>query len=476
MRPLVWFRSDLRTKDNTALFRACEATDSGVVALLTITPKQWKDRFGWGDPKADFVLRNMRELADALESLNIPVRLITQPGFSGLDQAIVKLMRECGCDALYFNREYEHYEQQRDDAVATAAADAGFGVHQFTDQTIYCPASIRTGAGDPYSVYTPYKKSFWARWKDGDQPAVLDRPRKQAQIDVKSDELPESIKGFGDPDLSEKWPAGEKHAASRLKAFIDGRAGEYDDRRDIPSVNGTSTLSPYLAAGVLSPRQCLHAALEANQNKIDSGKSGVVVWIQELIWREFYKSVLVGFPRVSRGRAFKPDTERIRWNDDDKAFEAWCEGRTGFPIVDAAMRQLNATGWMHNRLRMITAAFLTKDLLIDWRKGEAYFASRLIDFDLASNNGGWQWSASTGTDAQPYFRVFNPTSQSERFDPDGAFIREWVPELRDLPAKKIHAPFEKAGENLFSRLDYPEPIVDHAKAREKAIKVFKDLK
>lgn len=279
-----------------------------------------------------------------------------------------------------------------------------------------------------------------------------------------------------DPNLADRWPSGEKHALSRLKAFIDNRIADYADHRDTPSLGGTSTLSPPLAAGILSPRQCLHAALAANQNRIDSGKNGVVVWIQELIWREFHKSVLVGFPRVSRARAFKQDTERIRWKDDGKAFKAWCEGRTGYPIVDAAMRQLNATGWMHNRLRMITAAFLTKDLLIDWRKGEAYFASRLIDFDLASNNGGWQWSASTGTDAQPYFRIFNPTSQSERFDPDGAFIRKWVPELEDLPAKQIHAPADKAGRDLFSGLDYPDPIVDHAKARDRAIKVFKDLK
>ncbi|MFG0294201.1 MAG: deoxyribodipyrimidine photo-lyase [Phycisphaerales bacterium JB050] len=476
MRPLVWFRSDLRTRDNTALHRASKSADNGVVALLTVTPKQWKDKFGWGDPKADFVLRNMRDLTDSLASLNIPVRIITQPTFAGLDTAIIKLMRECKCDALFFNREYEHHEVVRDEAVATAASDAGFGVHEFTDQTIYPPASIRTGADKPYSVYTPFKKSFCARWKDGDQPGVLDRPRKQSELDIPSDDLPESLRGFNDPNLADRWPSGEKHAASRLKAFIDRRLADYADHRDIPSLDGTSSLSPYLAAGVLSPRQCFHAALAANQNKIDSGKKGVVVWIQELIWREFYKSVLVGFPRVSRSRAFKQETERIKWNDDDQAFEAWCEGRTGYPIVDAAMRQLNATGWMHNRLRMITAAFLTKDLLVDWRRGEAYFASRLIDLDLASNNGGWQWSASTGTDAQPYFRIFNPTSQSERFDPDGTFIRKWVPELDGLSAKQIHAPSEKAGSDLFSDLDYPDPIVDHAKARDQAIKVFKDLK
>ncbi len=476
MRPLVWFRSDLRVHDNTALARACKSADRGVVALLTITPRQWKDKFGWGDAKADFVLRNMRSLAESLSALNIPVRVVSQPTFSGLDKAIIKLMRDGKCDALFFNREYEHYEVLRDEAVASAASDAGFAVHQFTDQTIYAPASVRTKSHSVYTVFTPFKKSFWARWKGGDQPPVLDRPTRQPKIDIDSDELPDSIKGFSDPDLASRWPAGEKHASSRLDAFIKDRINDYDEHRDIPSLNGTSTLSPYLAAGVLSPRQCLHAALGANQNRIDSGKQGAVIWIEELIWREFYKSILVGFPRVSRARAFKQGTEQLDWNDDDKLFKAWCEGRTGFPIVDAAMRQLNATGWMHNRLRMITASFLTKDLFIDWRRGEAYFAQQLIDFDLASNNGGWQWSASTGTDAQPYFRVFNPTSQSERFDPDGDFIRTWVPELESLSAKQIHDPKSKLSDDRFDDLGYPAPIVNHAKAREHAIQAFKALK
>ena len=476
MRALVWFRSDLRVHDNIALARACRAADRGVVALLTITPKQWKDKFGWGDAKADFVLRNMHALAETLRALNIPVRVIHQPDFSGLDMALVQLMRECSCEALYFNREYEHYEAQRDEAVASAAADAGFAVHQFTDQTIYAPASVRTKSDTVYTVFTPFKKSFWARWKDGDQPAIVHAPKKQSAIDLGSDDLPDSLSAFSDLGLADHWPAGEKHAASRLKAFTQKRIADYADHRDIPSVSGTSTLSPYLASGVLSVRQCFRAALDANQNRIDSGKKGVVIWIEELIWREFYRSILVGYPRVSRGRAFKQDTEQIKWNDDDSAFEAWCEGRTGYPIVDAAMRQLNATGWMHNRLRMVSAMFLTKDLFLDWRRGEAYFASRLVDFDLASNNGGWQWSASTGTDAQPYFRVFNPTNQSERFDPDGEFIREWVPELKGLSAKQIHEPKARLPESRFAGLDYPDPIVDHSEARDHAIQAFKNLK
>ncbi|XOV77173.1 MAG: deoxyribodipyrimidine photo-lyase [Phycisphaerales bacterium] len=473
---MVWFRSDLRVRDNTALHAACLQSDDGVVALLTVTPEQWRDKFGWGDAKADFVLRNMRALAESLESLNIPVRVIEQPTFDGLDEAIVELMRDAKCDALFFNREYEHYEQQRDESVSATVSEAGYSIQAKTDQTIYAPASVRTKQDKVYTVFTPFKKRFWERWKEGDRPECHPSPKRQPKLDLESDRLPTSIDGFDDPDLDGTWPAGEDHALSRLDSFITDRLADYDEQRDIPSVNGTSTLSPYLACGVVSARQCMHAALDANQNKINSGKTGAVTWMEEIIWREFYKSILVGFPRVSRGRAFKAETEAIRWKDDDDAFEAWCEGRTGYPIVDAAMRQLNSIGWMHNRLRMVSAMFLTKDLFLDWRRGEAYFARKLVDFDLGSNNGGWQWSASTGTDAQPYFRVFNPTSQSERFDPEGDFIREWVPELQGLSKKQIHAPFEKLDADRFSELDYPEPIVDHSEAREHAIQAFKDLK
>ncbi|MEO1513280.1 MAG: FAD-binding domain-containing protein, partial [Planctomycetota bacterium] len=229
---------------------------------------------------------------------------------------------------------------------------------------------------------------------------------------------------------------------------------------------------PYLAHGVISPRQCVEAALGVNQGRIDSGDPGVIGWIEELIWREFYQHVIAAFPRVCKGRAFRTDMDRVEWSHDQGLFDAWREGRTGYPIVDAAMRQLAQTGWMHNRLRMIVAMFLTKDLMIDWRWGERHFMNRLVDGDFASNNGGWQWSASTGTDAQPYFRIFNPTTQGEKFDRDGEFIRRFVPELSELPGKAIHDP-SSAG--LFGELDYPDPIVDHRAARETTLARFKAL-
>jgi deoxyribodipyrimidine photo-lyase len=240
-------------------------------------------------------------------------------------------------------------------------------------------------------------------------------------------------------------------------------------------VAGTSRLSPYLAVGVVTARQCLRAAIDANRGRLDRGHPGPRAWIDELIWREFYRHVLVGFPRVSMNRAFRPETEPLPWRQDERQFKAWCQGRTGVPIVDAAMRQLQQEGWMHNRLRMIVAMYLAKDLFIDWRRGERHFMHHLIDGDLASNNGGWQWAASTGTDAAPYFRVFNPHRQSRRYDPEGLFIRRYVPELRELDSGSIHDP-SAIDRRDFSRLGYPAPLCDHGQARRQVISAFKRLR
>jgi deoxyribodipyrimidine photo-lyase len=284
--------------------------------------------------------------------------------------------------------------------------------------------------------------------------------------------IPERVKGFESLIDPEEWPAGEAHAKRRMESFLESRIDEYKERRDFPGVNGTSTISPYLTSGVVSARQVIHAAMGVNQNKHDAGKNGVVKWIEEVVWREFYKHMLIGFPRLSKHRPLQLETERIRWKTNDEHLRAWKEGRTGYPMVDAAMRQLTRRGWMHNRVRMITAAFLSKDLFLDWREGERWFMRNLVDGDLANNNGGWQWSASVGADAQPYFRVFNPTSQGERFDPEGDFVREYVEELRDVDAKEIHDPSPLTRE----RCGYPAPIVDHATARDEAIEAFKKIK
>ncbi|HET8790953.1 MAG TPA: FAD-binding domain-containing protein, partial [Modicisalibacter sp.] len=268
------------------------------------------------------------------------------------------------------------------------------------------------------------------------------------------------------------WPAGQDAAADRLERFLRYRGRHYRQQRDFPAIRGTSELSPYLALGMISHRQCLQAAMSDNDGHLADGDIGLTTWVNELIWREFYQHIAFGFPKVCRHRPFQQPTEGLAWRDDEAGFAAWCEGRTGYPIVDAAMRQLVQTGWMHNRLRMVTAMFLSKHLLVDWRRGEAFFMQHLIDGEFAANNGGWQWAASTGTDAAPYFRIFNPTTQSQRFDPQGDFIAEFIPELAEIAPKARHAP---SGE-LLETLDYPSPIVDHKAARARALDAFKSLK
>ncbi|MBP5085852.1 deoxyribodipyrimidine photo-lyase, partial [Pseudomonas chlororaphis] len=305
-------------------------------------------------------------------------------------------------------------------------------------------------------------------------PPAVAAPRMQATL-IKADAVPRQVEGFSTPDphLQALWPAGENVAQQRLAHFAEAQLDHYQAERDFPAKPGTSQLSPYLTAGVLSPRQCLHAALQNNRGEFASGSPGAVTWINELLWREFYKHILVGYPRVSRHRAFRPETEAVAWRDAPDELAAWQQARTGLPIIDAAMRQLLETGWMHNRLRMIVAMFLTKNLLIDWRLGERFFMRHLIDGDLAANNGGWQWSSSTGTDSAPYFRIFNPLSQSQRFDSQGTFIKRWLPELAGLNEKDIHNPAAMGG--LFGVAGYPPPMVDLSMSRERALAAFKNL-
>jgi len=339
---------------------------------------------------------------------------------------------------------------------------------------LFRPGSVLTKSGGYFQVYSQFRKVCYQRLHSA-LPTPIRRPAAQAPLTIASDPIPGAVPGFTPPaaSLRQLWPAGEQAANRRLLAFADEQIDYYQSERDFPARPGTSRLSAYLAAGVLSPRQCLHAALHANQGEFDSGNSGIVTWINELLWREFYKHILVGYPRVSMHRAFRPDTDALAWRQAPHELAAWQQGRTGFPLIDAAMRQLLASGWMHNRLRMVVAMFLSKNLLIDWREGERFFMRHLIDGDLAANNGGWQWSASTGTDSAPYFRIFNPLSQSQRFDPDGRFIRHWLPELSGLNNKDIHNP--AAMDGLFGVVDYPRPMVDLGSSRSRALAAFKRL-
>jgi deoxyribodipyrimidine photo-lyase len=422
--------------------------------------------------KVDFLLRNLHALSGALNRINIPLLITEVPKFDQVPKRLLQLAKKHGCDGIWFNREYELNERRRDKKVAELFERAGKSVHSFTDQVVLPPENLKTTDGKFYTVFTPYKKKWIAAVKDRGGVRCLRKPPKQKRLDIVADPIPDEVPGFNGLKRPDLWKSGEDYAGNRLRSFISGRLKSYEKHRDFPALNGTSTLSPYLALGVLSPRQCLNAALEANRNRLDSGSKGATTWISELIWREFYRHVLVGFPRVCRYEPFDLRTRRMRWRDDEGDFQRWQDGRTGIPIVDAAMRQLQKTGWMHNRLRMVTAMFLTKNLFIDWRRGERHFMRNLVDGDLASNNGGWQWSASVGTDAAPYFRIFNPVSQSERFDPQGDFIRKFVPELANLDGKAIHMPHERAPKAL-EGIDYPEPIVDLKRSRQEAIDKFK---
>ncbi|MGS2744941.1 deoxyribodipyrimidine photo-lyase [Halomonas sp. LS-001] len=465
---LVWFRSDCRIHDNTAL--AAAAAKGPVVAVFLRSIEQWQSH-DHGANKLDFWARGVEALQDALAGLNIPLLHRDIGTFEQAPQALLEVAEQVGAQALHFNYEYPLNEQRRDRAVSERFHAAGLGVHGYHDAVAFAPGTLLTGKGDYYGVFTPFSKA-WHKNIQPEQLALRETPAPQAPLDIQSDPQPALPEDLTHTIDGRQWPAGENAAADNLERFLRFRGRYYQAQRDIPGVRGTSELSPYLALGMISWRQCMQAVLSENGGSLADGDVGLTTWVSELIWREFYQHVAVGFPQVCRHQPFQAHTRHLAWRDDEAGFAAWCEGRTGYPIVDAAMRQLVATGWMHNRLRMITAMFLTKHLLIDWRHGEAFFMQHLIDGEFGANNGGWQWAASTGTDAAPYFRIFNPTTQSTRFDPDGAFIAQWLPELASLPAKARHAP----PRDLSTQLDYPQPIVEHKMARQRALDAFKALK
>lgn len=471
MLQLIWFRTDLRVQDNSAL--AASMGNGPTVALYLLSPGQWRVHDD-APSKVDFWLRNLRALATELGKLNVPLLVRQAEHWSAAPQVIAELCQQLQVSSVQVNEEYGVHESRRDQAVARALEKLGVNFRSHLDQLFFKPGSVLTQAGNYFQVYSQFRKVCYQRLHTA-LPARGGTPKAQAALAISSDAMPQQVAGFALPSaaLRELWPAGEGEAARRLDDFAAQQIDFYQGARDFPAQPGTSQLSAYLAAGVISPRQCLHAALQANQGEFDSGNIGVITWINELLWREFYKHILVGYPRVSMHRAFRAETEAVAWRNAPAELEAWQEGRTGFPLIDAAMRQLRATGWMHNRLRMIVAMFLTKNLLIDWREGERFFMRQLIDGDLAANNGGWQWSASTGTDSAPYFRIFNPLSQSQKFDPDGHFIRQWLPELAGLNKSTIHNPGAIGG--LFGIADYPTPMVDLGKSRSRALAAFKRL-
>ncbi|WGL18081.1 FAD-binding domain-containing protein [Microbulbifer bruguierae] len=487
-RGLMWLRNDLRMHDNTALYRTDRGCQSWA-AVFIACPQTW-DSHGDGDNVVAMRLRSLQKLQQALGQKNIPLYFVELPGFGDVPAALSQIAQKLQIDALYANAEYPLNEQRRDRAVRDALKIIGVPVEYCSDRTLTPPGSLTTNSGDGFKVFTPFKRAFIARHDNGAEgSASLPAPRKKSAdhlaqwpewlaLESKHNlvrKIPETVTGYGVADGGEAkvlgWPVGESAGQAQLQDFA-AKIADYHRWRDFPAHPNTSRLSPYLNCGAVSIRQCAQMALAENGGRWQGASEGASSWLNELLWREFYQHLLVHYPRICRNQSFKPETERVPWSNNTSDFQRWCDGQTGVPIVDAAMRQLNQTGWMHNRLRMVVASFLTKNLLTDWRKGEHYFMRQLLDADFAANNGGWQWAASTGTDAAPYFRVFNPYSQSRRFDPDGEFIRTFVPELTDLSDSDIHCP----PQDLFSQVDYPPPICDVTESRKHAIEVFANLK
>ena len=465
----VWFRSDLRVQDNPALHAACSNREP-VLAFYFFTPEQFAEH-DMGLTRQRFIIENLLSLTQDLQKIGVPLLAERCKRFDDSVQKLLTLCRQHGISQVHFNEEYELNERRRDTQAFSLLTKADIAVQRHQDQTLLAPGSVMTGQGSPYRVFTPFKRA-WIQLARRDAVQPLPVPKKR-QAPAVSATAPEKIGRWVKPQSANAfWQAGSKEGYRRLDRFVELRIEGYQEQRDFPALDGTSQLSPYLAVGALSPRACIHAALSANRFEWDSGNPGIQTWISELIWREFYKHLIFNFPELCKGRAFQPATEFVRWQRNPELLDAWKNGSTGYPIVDAAQRQLSTLGWMHNRLRMVTAMFLTKHLFIHWQEGERWFMQQLIDGDFAANNGGWQWSASTGADAAPYFRVFNPTRQSERFDADGTFIRHWLPELKTLGSKQIHdpAPLER------QRCNYPQPIVDHRIAVARIKQEFQSLK
>lgn len=461
---LVWFRTDLRVHDNPALWHACQSGQP-VVALYCLTETQWQVH-GIGPRKCQLIKNRVMALKQQLADLNIPLVILNSGSFANTETQLTSWMKDKGVTSLWLNNEYEVNERKRDIRLCQQAKELGIEVHRYHDQCLIPPGEVLTKSQQMFKVFSPFKRAFVPIAEER-MSAPLAAPKAQAEF--ASDQLERLLEAHTELEIIEDslWSAEESDAHQQLSDFIDQNLDAYRAERDFPDLDHTSRLSVPLSIGTLSPRQCFHAALQANEGW-HGGSKGAQSWISELIWREFYRHLLVAFPDLCKHKAFKPETESVPWRDSDADFQAWCDGKTGYPIVDAAQKQLVEQGWMHNRLRMISAMFLTKHLLIDWRRGEAFFNQYLLDADLASNNGGWQWSASTGADGAPYFRIFNPTTQSERYDPDGRFLAKYLPELAQLPASSRHQP------NSIERLQcrYPAEIVEHKFARQRALDAF----
>jgi deoxyribodipyrimidine photo-lyase len=474
-RALAWLRRDLRLADNAAIARALELADS--VHCVFVYDRNILDPLPRADRRVEFIVGSVDALDDALAGLGAGLnRIVGDPV-----ERIPALAADLEADLVVCANDYEPAAVARDDAVARALDRDGRRLLRVKDQAIFERGELLTQQGKPYTVYTPYAKAWVRQLGPSDHRAFDSQPLERRHCRLAApdhDEAPTLAGlGFEPTNLGElELEPGEAGARRRRERFVS-RIVDYREKREIPAIRGGSFHAIDLRFGTLSIRDAVRFAIEHGA-LVDGAlaRGGAGTWLGELIWRDFFFQVLHHFPRVVE-RSFRPEYDRVRWRDDEPLFSAWREGRTGYPIVDAAMLQIARTGFMHNRLRMIVASFLTKDLGIDWRRGERYFAVALNDYDLSANNGNWQWAAGTGCDAQPWFRIFNPVTQSERFDAQGRFIRHYLPQLARLSDRDIHAPWRAApdvlaGAGIELGRDYPRPVVDHDAARREALERY----
>jgi deoxyribodipyrimidine photo-lyase len=471
---MVWLRRDLRASDIAALYYAL--TQCQQVHCVFIFDREILDALPRADRRVEFIQASLTELDAQLRQMSGQAHAGLIIRHAVASDAIPQLAVQLGVQAVYTNHDDEPQALARDALVRTRLSQQGIALHTSKDHTVLERSEVLTQSGTPFSVFTPYKNA-WLRTINPfylqSYPTERYAHRLAARPDGEQRPVPTlQDLGFEPAGLAQlALPTGSSGAQQLLNDFLQ-RIDRYNDTRDFPAVKGPSYLSVHLRFGTVSPRLLARTAYSAMQK----GSPGATTWLNELIWRDFYFQILAHHPHVAE-RSFKPAYDAIAWEEGPQAhalFEAWCQGRTGYPLVDAAMAQLNQTGYMHNRLRMVVACFLIKDLGIDWRWGERYFAQQLNDFDLAANNGGWQWASSSGCDAQPYFRIFNPISQSQKFDAQGKFIRRYLPQLAALPDAAIHAPWlarplelQEAGVTL--GVNYPHPLIDHAEARERTL-------
>jgi len=466
-KSLFWFRRDLRVADNAGLYHALKS--SRQVYCVFVFDREILDALpSRADRRVEFILDSVRVLQKDLH--NHGGNLVVLHGRAR--DELPAVARKLHVDAVFMNEDYEPSTIARDNDVAKDLQRDGIHFRAHKDQVIFARDEVMTKAGTPFTVFTPYKRAWLAKLNEFYLRAYpVEKYRKQFARNKDTAAIPDlAALGFEPTNLKTLGiKPGTDGALEALDEFLQ-RIDNYHETRDYPAVRGVSYLSVHNRFGTVSIRRLARLAWERRTRGAD-------IWLSELIWREFYFQILYHSPHVVT-LAFKPAFEKIVFKNNKLHFNAWCEAKTGYPVIDAAMHQINQSGFMHNRLRMIVASFLTKDLLIDWRWGEKYFADHLNDFDLAANNGGWQWAASTGCDAQPYFRIFNPVSQSERFDPQGKFIRRYLPELARVPDKFIHAPWtmpplEQQAAGCIIGKDYPAPIVNHDIARREALAIYK---